>query len=268
MAVYRPRSRRRIKSYLFYISFITVTYVFLSFYANVNTVQQSLCMDDKTNLLLHQQHKQQQQLNLQLVKSSFTYCVIQITSKQGAIDRKDANFRLPSSSSSTAESSSQAHQYARGQYHLYINKYDSIVGTLNFDALESAFLGPNSSCTLETVQWVFLGDDDTLFYDGGIQTFMKRRTKQVQLLFVHGNFFNPRHSYQKGWFTGGSGIALSAKTVHKLLDYMVNNKTDYEESIQKEYSYCHCGDVPFARIMQQDGFRVRFIYQPNLFLDS
>jgi hypothetical protein len=181
----------------------------------------------------------------------YDYCVIQITSKQGAVDRADANFRIPSPEFS--------------QFHVYVNKYDRIVGSLNLDALESAFL-EHQACSLEHTKWVFLGDDDTLFYDKGIQTFMRQRSIQESKLYAHGNFFNPRKPYDKSWYNGGSGIAFTGEVVRLLLQNTTQNNNALSDIIQREYQDCSCGDVPFARVLQY--FRVRTIHQPNLFLDS
>eukprot|EP00980_Cylindrotheca_fusiformis_P005721 scaffold1192_cov58-Cylindrotheca_fusiformis.AAC.15 len=193
-------------------------------------------------------HRQQRQ---QYQGESYDYCVIQITSKQGFVERKDANFQSPSSEFS--------------QFHVYINKYGKIVGSLNFDALESAFL-ERQTCSLNNTKWLFIGDDDTLFYDKGIQRFMKQRYKQETKLYAHGNFFNPRKPYEKSWYNGGSGIAVSGKVVQLLLQNTTKNNPDLARIIQREEEDCHCGDVPFARVLQY--FRVRTIHQPTLFLDS
>lgn len=182
---------------------------------------------------------------------NLNYCVIQITSPQGFIERSSANFR-PTSQQFT-------------QFHVYVNKYNKIVGTLNFDALETVF-HEKKVCSLDTSDWVFIGDDDTLFYEKGIQEFMKARTKQLDKLYAHGNFFNPRKPYDKGWYGGGAGIAITGKLARLLLTNTTANNQDLRDIMQREEEDCHCGDVPFARVLQY--FRVRTIHQPNLFLDS
>ncbi|KAL3932676.1 MAG: hypothetical protein SGBAC_010736 [Bacillariaceae sp.] len=179
------------------------------------------------------------------------YCVIQITSPQGFIERSSANFR-PTSKEFT-------------QFHVYVNKYNKIVGTLNFDALQSTFVEEHK-CSIETSDWVFIGDDDTLFHEHGIQAFMQARTKQLNKLYAHGNFFNPRKPYDKGWYNGGTGIAITGKVARLLLTNTTENNFDLQGTVQQEEEDCHCGDVPFARVLQY--FRVRTIHQPNLFLDS
>ncbi|CAJ1939213.1 unnamed protein product [Cylindrotheca closterium] len=180
------------------------------------------------------------------------YCVIQITSPQGFIDRSSANFR-PSSKEFT-------------QSHVYVNKYNKIVGSLNFDALQSTFVEERHKCSIEKSDWVFIGDDDTLFYEQGIQAFMQARKRQLNRLFAHGNFFNPRKPYDKGWYNGGTGIAITGRVARLLLTNTTENNSDLLDIIRKEEEDCECGDLPFARVLQY--FRVRTIHQPNLFLDS
>ena len=117
------------------------------------------------------------------------YCVIQIGNAGDIAEREASRF--------------DPTPHPGASHHMYVNP-GSITASTTFDAL---FAGRAGGCR-EDAEWYFVGDDDTLFFHRGIVRFATQRRRQVTMKVAHGNEFNPTLA-KKGWFTGGSGVALS-----------------------------------------------------------
>ena len=177
-------------------------------------------------------------------KGAFKYCVVQITTPTNVASRSVGKFK--GEDSPAFLSTSYTHVETGG-----INK------DMMYSALEGA---KKDGCT---GQWWFIGDDDTLFYAKGIETWMMQRAPQSEWLVAHGNLFEPR-KLEQSWFTGGSGLALTNTLVERVLaKYAAGELTAINGAA---FQQCRCGDVPFMRGVLASGARV--FHQPNLFLDS
>ena len=106
-------------------------------------------------------------------------------------------------------------------------------------------------------RWIFMGDDDTLFFDRGIARFLHERRGERVKPVAYGNIYDAYNT--RSWFTGGSGLLLSPEITRLIL------RTPTLEW-QKEALWCACGDVPLARAIKAVGGRM--IHKPNHFLDS
>ena len=123
------------------------------------------------------------------VEETVPYCVIQIGNAGDLAEREASRF--------------DPTPHPGASHHMYVNP-GSITASTTFDAL---FAGRAGGCR-EDAEWYFVGDDDTLFFHRGVVRFAAQRRRQVTMKVAHGNEFNPTLA-KKGWFTGGSGVALS-----------------------------------------------------------
>jgi len=177
-------------------------------------------------------------------KGAFTYCVVQITTPANAQSRSVGKFK--GEDSPAFSSTSYTHVEAGG---------------MNKDVMYSALVGAKKDGCRG--QWWFIGDDDTLFYAKGIETWMTQRAPQSEWLVAHGNLYEPR-KLEQSWFTGGSGMVLTNALVERVLaKYAAGELTAINGAA---FQQCRCFDVPFMRGVLESGARV--FHQPNLFLDS
>ena len=105
-------------------------------------------------------------------------------------------------------------------------------------------------------RWIFMGDDDTLFFDRGIARFIRERRSERVKPVAYGNIYDVHN--KKSWFTGGSGLLLSPEITRRIL------RTTFEW--KREALWCACVDVPLAYAIRAIGGRL--IHKPNHFLDS
>ena len=86
--------------------------------------------------------------------------------------------------------------------------------------------------------------DDTLFFHRGVVRFAAQRRRQVTMKVAHGNEFNPTLA-KKGWFTGGSGVALSRGMAEAAEARRA--ASGFRDVLAAEFKWCNCFDVPFMR---------------------
>ena len=141
---------------------------------------------------------------------------------------------------------------------MYVNP-GSITASTTFDAL---FAGRAGGCR-EDAEWYFVEDDDTLFFHRGVVRFAAQRRRQVTTKVAHGNEFNPTLA-KKGWFTGGSGVALSRGMAEAAETRRA--ASGFRDVLAAGFKWCNCFDVPFMRGLEWVGMRP--FHAPNLFLDS
>lgn len=177
-------------------------------------------------------------------KGAFKYCVVQITTPANAESRSVGKFK--GEDSPAFSSTSYTHVETGG---------------MNKDVMYSALAGAKKDGCRG--QWWFIGDDDTLFYAHGIETWMTQRAPQSEWLVAHGNLYEPR-KLEQSWFTGGSGMVLTNALVERVLaKYAAGELAAINGAA---FQQCRCFDVPFMRGVLASGARV--FHQPNLFLDS
>ena len=177
-------------------------------------------------------------------KGSFEYCVVQITTPAIAESRSVVKFK--GADSPAISSTSYTHVETGG---------------MNKDVMYSALAGAKKDGCRG--QWWFIGDDDTLFYAKGIETWMTQRAPQSEWLVAHGNLYEPR-KLEQSWFTGGSGMVLTNALVERVLAKYAAGELAAVNGAA--FQQCRCFDVPFMRGVLESGARV--FHQPNLFLDS
>ena len=177
-------------------------------------------------------------------KGSFEYCVVQITTPANAESRSVGKFK--GADSPAFSSTSYTHVETGG---------------MNKDVMYSALAGAKKDGCRG--QWWFIGDDDTLFYAHGIETWMTQRAPQSEWLVAHGNLYEPR-KLEQSWFTGGSGMVLTNALVERVLAKYAAGELAAVNGAA--FQQCRCFDVPFMRGVLESGARV--FHQPNLFLDS
>ena len=172
---------------------------------------------------------------------SYRYCVVQITSDRSG-DRSASLFKTTRKN---------------GSSHTHVSKGGTIHGVEMFNALREAL---ENRCDGD---WYFIGDDDTLFFPDAIEAWMHQRSPQKDWIAAHGNVYSP-HEIPRSWYTGGSGVALTKKAVHRVEKIKL---PEYLNVAKQEFANCKCFDVPFMRVLQKlPG--VRTFHSPNTFLDS
>lgn len=179
-------------------------------------------------------------------EESVPYCVIQIGSAANLAEREASRF--------------DPTPHPGASHHLYVNP-GGITASTTFDAL---FAGRAGGCR-EDSEWYFVGDDDTLFFHRGVVRFAAQRRRQVTMKVAHGNEYNPTLAH-KGWFTGGSGVALSRALVEAAESRKAASESEFRDVLAAEFKWCNCFDVPFMRGLEWVGMRP--FHAPNLFLDS
>ena len=173
---------------------------------------------------------------------SYRYCVVQITSERSG-DRSASLFKTTRKN---------------GSSHAHASKGGTIHGMEMFNALREAV---ENRCDGD---WYFIGDDDTLFFPDAIEAWMHQRSPQKDWIAAHGNVYSP-HEIPRSWYTGGSGVALTKKAVHSMLEKI--KLPEYLNVAKQEFANCKCFDVPFMRVLQKlPGART--FHSPNTFLDS
>ena len=178
------------------------------------------------------------------VEETVPYCVIQIGNAGDIAEREASRF--------------DPTPHPGASHHMYVNP-GSITASTTFDAL---FAGRAGGCR-EDAEWYFVGDDDTLFFHRSIVRFATQRRRQVTMKVAHGNEFNPTLA-KKGWFTGGSGVALSRGMAEAAETRRA--ASEFRDVLAAEFKWCNCFDVPFMRGLEWVGMRP--FHAPNLFLDS
>lgn len=172
------------------------------------------------------------------------YCVIQITDPSRVENRQAARFQPAVSNG------------YNGTAWLYVNPVGMNAHVM-FKALEEAML---NGCDGD---WFFVGDDDTLFYQRGIEKWLTQRKPQEKWLAAHGSLWEVQKA-SKSWFTGGSGVAITGSLAKVLRESLTQGSVT--NAAAEAFSWCNCFDVPFARAIVESGGRL--FHQPNLFLDS
>ena len=172
------------------------------------------------------------------------YCVIQITEPSKVEHRQAARFQPAVSSGYT------------GTAWLYVNSVGMNAHVM-FKALEEAKL---NGCDGD---WFFMGDDDTLFYQRGIETWLTQRKPQEKWLAAHGSLWDVKKT-SESWFTGGSGVALTGSLTKVIRESLTHENVT--RAVTQAFSWCNCFDVPFTRAIVASGGRL--FHQPNMFLDS